>query len=102
MSKSGKVSLQDMFPNILNLKEEKRMTSRGEYRVGISFNPSKNPVVDNIKKAAAELIDLIEDIEDKADGEIKRLKALAMTDVETAAMHAVKAATKEPWGEPTA
>jgi hypothetical protein len=35
----------------------------GEYRVGISFNPGGNPMVDKIKRAAADLIDLVETIE---------------------------------------
>lgn len=71
--------------------------TKGEYRVGISFNPSNNPVVDDIKRRAADLIDAIEAIDpSKEPGEIGRLKALAQTDVETAAMHAVKAATKGP------
>lgn len=77
----------------------------GEYRVGTSFNPSGNGQVDRIKRAAAELIDLISDIEepaypidDRVDlsqyAEVGRLKALAQTQVESAAMWAVKAATK--------
>ena len=70
------------------------MTTTGEYRVGISFNPSKIPEVDKIKQAAADLIDMVEDLDDDGDGEKKRLKALAMTHVEDAAMWAVKAATK--------
>ena len=69
----------------------------GEYRVGISFNPGKNPLVDRIKAAAADLIDMIGDIsDDNTTGEVKRLKALAMTHVEDAAMWAVKAVTKPP------
>jgi hypothetical protein len=72
--------------------------TKGEYRVGVSFNPSGTSVVDEIKRKAAELIDLVETI--TTDGEtdqyieVCRLKALAQTDIETAAMHAVKAATK--------
>jgi hypothetical protein len=72
------------------------MTTTGEYRVGISFNPSQNPEVDEIKSQAAKLIDLIEKTDDKGEGEIKRLKALAMTAIEDGAMWAVKAATKTP------
>jgi hypothetical protein len=77
--------------------------TKGEYRVGISFNPSGDDMVGQIKQAAADLIDLIEMIPlqemDSAYGEMRgneiaRLKALAQTDIETAAMHAVKAATK--------
>ena len=69
------------------------MTTKGEYRVGISFNPSNDSTVDKIKRAAADLIDLIESI-NAGDGEKARLKALAATEIESAAMWAVKAATK--------
>jgi hypothetical protein len=75
------------------------MTTTGEYRVGIDFNPSGSEIVNDIKRAAADLIDMIEDLPtyDEANhGEIERLKALAMTHAEDAAMWAVKAATKKP------
>lgn len=72
----------------------------GEYRVGINFNPSKDSMVDQIKRAAADLIDLIDTI-DQPDGEVNRLRALAMTHVEDAAMWAVKATTKPPSSEIT-
>ena len=74
--------------------------TKGEYRVGINFNPSADDMVGKIKRAAADLIDLIETI--TTDGEtdqyveVSRLKALAQTHVEDAAMWAVKAATKPP------
>ena len=74
--------------------------TKGEYRVGISFNPSNDDMVGKIKRAAADLIDLIDGIEehpaqlDMRFSEIKRLKALAQTHIEDAAMWAVKAATK--------
>ena len=76
------------------------MMTKGEYRVGISFNPSGDDMVGQIKSKAAELIDLIQTI--TTDGEtdqyieVSRLKALAQTDIESAAMWAVKAATKNP------
>jgi len=75
--------------------------TKGEYRVGINFNPSNDDMVGKIKRAAANLIDLIDDIEEHPArfSEIKRLKALAQTDIESAAMWAVKAATKPPMGE---
>jgi hypothetical protein len=72
--------------------------TKGEYRVGINFNPSNDDMVGQIKRKAADLIDLIETI--KNDGEtdqyieVSRLKALAQTEIESAAMWAVKAATK--------
>lgn len=79
-----------------------RSTSKGEYRVGISFNPSGNVYVDAIKTQAANLIDTIEAIpqpEGVETGEFRRLTAHAQTLVEDAAMNAVKAATKRPPGE---
>ena len=70
--------------------------TKGEYRVGISFNPASDNRVDRIKRAAADLIDLIEEIptDSVQGGEVGRLKALAQTHVEDAAMWAVKAQTK--------
>ena len=87
--------------------------TKGEYKVGIDFNPSQDDVVGRIKRLAADFIDLVESIKelnsekDLTDetidalftqmNEKRRLKALAMTEIEAAAMWAVKAATK---GEP--
>lgn len=74
--------------------------TKGEYRVGINFNPSKDDNVGLIKQAAAALIDLIETVQasDPTDTvqcvEVLRLKALAQTAIEEGAMWAVKAATK--------
>jgi hypothetical protein len=76
--------------------------TKGEYRVGINFNPSNDDMVGQIKRKAADLIDLIEtipvpDASTKGavhSNEVARLKALAQTEIESAAMWAVKAATK--------
>lgn len=73
--------------------------TQGEYRVGIDFNPSGDDLVGQIKRMAADMIDLIGTIEDGADrgnavSEVRRLKALAQTEIEAAAMWGVKAATK--------
>lgn len=83
--------------------------TKGEYRVGINFNPSGNDLVDKIKRQAADLIDLIESIPDhrydtvdtddatwRYHAEVRRLKSLAITATEEGAMWAVKAATKQP------
>jgi len=68
--------------------------SLGEDRVRIKFNPSADSSVDQIKQKSAELIDLVDALPgDRAD--VARLKALAMTAYEEAAMWAVKAATAE-------
>jgi hypothetical protein len=73
----------------------------GEYRVGIDFNPGGNEAVDRIKRAAADLIDLIADLDGSLSEtpEKGRLKSLAMTHIEDGAMWAVKAATKRPWDQ---
>lgn len=77
--------------------------TKGEYRVGINFNPSADDTVGRIKSVASALIDLIDGIPipavDNTDSamhsnEVARLKALAQTEIEIAAMWAVKAATK--------
>lgn len=80
--------------------------SRGEYRVGITFNPALKggdtvggEKVQEIKRAAADLIDMVDatfegDLTSVQSDEIRRCKALAMTKIEEAAMWAVKAATK--------
>jgi hypothetical protein len=71
--------------------------TKGEYRVGADFNPSGNEVVARVKELAAKLIDLVETIDGAGDVEVARLRALAQTETESAAMWAVKAATKQPW-----
>jgi len=76
--------------------------TKGEYRVGIDFNPSGDDMVGQIKRKAADLIDFIDgiptpDASTKGavhSNEVARLKALAQTEIESAAMWAVKAATK--------
>jgi hypothetical protein len=77
--------------------------TKGEYRVGINFNPSNDDMVGQLKRKAADLIDLIDSIPapdpvalDPHFAEVIRLKALAQTATESAAMWAVKAATKKP------
>lgn len=72
--------------------DEARKMTHGEYLVGISFNPGGNPMVNVIKEKAAALIDIIDTIQ--GPPESARLKALAITHLEDAAMWAVKAATK--------
>jgi hypothetical protein len=84
--------------------------TKGEYKVGINFNPSQEDVVGRIKRLAADFIDLVDAIEVKGSAEdsdedypekswtqvheVLRLKAIAMSEIESASMWAVKAATK--------
>lgn len=73
----------------------------GEHRVRVKFNPDDNSSVQTIKEHVANTINLIsEELTKKALGadaediaEIGRLKSLAMTSLEEAAMWAVKGAT---------
>jgi hypothetical protein len=67
------------------------MPTLGEQRVRVSFNPSADNEVDEIKAMAAELIDLCETLKKKD----ARLASLAQTAFEEGAMWAVKAATAE-------
>jgi len=70
--------------------------TKGEYRVGIDFNPSSSGEVDTIKRMVADLINYIEGIPNNENPERGRLKALAQTAIEEGGMWAVKAATKKP------
>ncbi len=69
--------------------------TKGEYRVGINFNPSENPDVTTMKRMGANFIDQLELISTlTTNPEVKRLCALAQTEIEEATMNAVKAVTK--------
>ena len=65
--------------------------SIGEDRVRVSFNPSANGAVDQIRQKAAELIDMCETYKGTFP-EQSRCAALAQTAFEEGAMWAVKAA----------
>jgi hypothetical protein len=81
-----------------NLMKKKTL---GERRVRIDFNVLGSETVDQIKRKTAELIDLVNSVDvptktTQDAGELNRLKALAMTDLELAGMLGVKAATFKP------
>lgn len=69
------------------MSEERELTY-GEELVRVSFNPSEDEDVRNIKEAVANLIDYINET-----GADHRCKALAITNLEQAAMWAVKSVT---------
>lgn len=77
------------------MSDEKQLTEGG-YRVGVTFNPSNNPQVDEIKAAAANLIDMLNPIASDRTHPGARCASIAMTEIESAAMWAVKAVTKQP------
>ena len=68
----------------------------GEKAVGLSFNPSNDPVVDALKKSYANIIDILDYIRTQnefATPEQKRLASIAVTEAQGAQMWAVKAVT---------
>jgi len=72
----------------------------GQKLVGLTFNPGNNPDVDKIKKLSAELIDIMNDLRksqntlhDGKGSEGQRLCSVAITELQTAQMWAVKAIT---------
>lgn len=74
--------------------EEKRELTFGEKAVGLTFNPSNNVVVQNIKERFAGIIDgLNVERNGSEDPEVKRMYSVAITEAQTAQMWAVKAAT---------
>lgn len=79
----------------------------GEFRVGIGFNVGGHPDVEKAKRAAADYIDIMEEVRDslveKYKGspilhEVHRLVSHSQTLVEDSAMNAVKAITKRLGG----
>ena len=71
-----------------------RPMTYGERAVGLTFNPSGDAAVQEIKKTYASIIDLLNDARARVtDTEAKRLYSIAITEAQTAQMWAVKAAT---------
>lgn len=70
--------------------------SLGEVRMRTDFNVSNSDAVTTIKLKCAALINEAQRISEEAnDGEVRRLCALAMTEIESAGMWLVKAATAQ-------
>jgi hypothetical protein len=66
----------------------------GEKAVGLSFNPSGDPLVNKLKSLFAQIIDLCDQERALAlDKEKVRLYSVAVTEAQTSQMWAVKAAT---------
>ncbi len=75
--------------------ENSRPMTFGEKAVGLTFNPSGDPTVEAIKRKCVDLIDDLDSLRNHADTtpEIKRMLGIAITDLQTAQMWAVKAVT---------
>lgn len=73
---------------------EERSLTFGEKAVGLSFNPSGDQLVNDLKVAFASIIDQLHDLRGNATSpEIARLASVAITEAQSAQMWAVKAAT---------
>lgn len=73
---------------------EQRELTYGEKLVGFTFNPSNDPSVTKVKTECAGLIDFLNDLRNEAsDPEVKRMASVAITEIQTAQMWAVKAVT---------
>lgn len=74
-----------------------RELSYGEKAVGLTFNPSNNPKVQEIKELYAKIIDIVINNAYPVDGimtkEMQRLSDEAIRQAQTAQMWAVKAIT---------
>lgn len=68
--------------------------SFGQKAVGVTFNPAGDERVTKIKETCASAIDLMNDLRLERDSpEIKRHASIAITELESACMRAVKALT---------
>jgi hypothetical protein len=73
---------------------DERSPTFGEKAVGLSFNPSGDPNVQELKMTYAKVIDLLFDIRAATmSAEMARLTSIAITEAQGAQMWAVKAAT---------
>jgi len=71
-----------------------RELSFGEKAVGLTFNPSGDEKVQEVKELYAKIIDLCNDLRTEAgQGEKGRLLSVAITEAQTAQMWAVKGIT---------
>lgn len=66
----------------------------GEKAVGLTFNPSGDRTVNDIKMIFAEVVDMLNNNRVASDSpEVKRMYSIAITEAQSAQMWAVKAAT---------
>lgn len=81
------------------IMKNKKLTY-GEMAVGLTFNPSNNVDVDTLKRLFAKQIDIMDDLRksintlyDGKGSEGQRLCSVAITEIQTAQMWAIKAIT---------
>jgi hypothetical protein len=77
-----------------NAGQANRELTFGEKAVGLTFNPSADPRVQAVKAAYATLIDQLNDARSVATSpDVARMYSVAITDLQSAQMWAVKAIT---------
>lgn len=75
-------------------KDEDRELTWGEKQAGVSFNPSGDPDVEEIKSQFADLFDGINDLRNRTENpDKKRFFSMALTTLNDAQMEAVKGIT---------
>jgi superfamily I DNA/RNA helicase len=73
---------------------DQREMTYGEKAVGLTFNPSGDPVVNDMKRDYAKIIDELNNLRDASSNEEqRRLFSVAITEAQSAQMWAVKART---------
>lgn len=65
----------------------------GQKAVGLSFNPSGDQRVNELKQKYADIIDILNDMRGTERNEMARLASIAITEAQGAQMWAAKAAT---------
>lgn len=66
----------------------------GEKAVGVTFNPAKNPNVDELKAKYASMIDSLNELRGMTkNNDIARMLSVAITETQSSCMWAVKAVT---------
>jgi len=85
----------DIFCAIVDaLKPAAEQLTFGQKAMGVSFNPSKLPEVDQVKSLYADIADIMDRFRDRnGRGEASRLASVAITEAQGAQMWAVKALT---------
>lgn len=72
---------------------EQQSLTYGQKAVGLTFNPSGDAKVQEVKELYAKIIDLCNSVIDAMPSEKARLVKIAITEAQTAQMWAVKAIT---------
>lgn len=75
------------------MENELQEFTYGQKAVGLTFNPSENPLVNLVKERYAMIIDSLNELRVPGQSEQNRLLSIAITEAQTAQMWAVKAIT---------